>query len=460
MRISKLAPIAAAAAALLALAPAGASARRGTHRHPGRRNTSQLGNCKVKINVAPPVIQAGESALVFGTLLCPGGTSAAGQTVTVFQSSAGTPGVSTAGTTATDAGGNFQLTSPALLTNSAFHATAGGAQSASKNVKVSSKVSLSGPPDGAQLFTAAGPFLHSGHRRARNTVTFTGTVSPADAGATVVLQRENATGNEEWHRIGLGQVGPGGVYSISHTFAAAGDANIRVVVRALRLNTRGASEALSYEISQAQNPALTIQSSADPISYGQPVKISGTTASGAGTTLTLMARTRLQSSFAPVASTVSTGAGAYTFPVQSPLKSTFYRVTGAGKTSAQLFEGVKYGLTAEAPSAAVQAGQPLKFSGTVTPGHAGHPVYLQAQNASGVGFHVVEVGTVTGASTYSIVHAPFNAGLRKFRIKVPGDPENQGVASLLFDVNVTTAPSAALTPEAPGNTSLPSEGQV
>jgi hypothetical protein len=459
MRTSKLAPIA-AATTLLALAPAGASALRGNHRHPARRNTSQLGNCKVKINVAPRVIEAGESTLIFGTLLCPGGTSAAGQTVTVFQSSAGTPGVGTVGTATTDAAGNYQLTSPALFTNSAFYDTAGGVQSESKNVKVSPKVSLSGPPDGAQLFTAAGPFLHSGHRHARNTVTFSGTVSPVDTGATVVLQRENAIGNEEWHRIGRGQVGPGGVYSISHTFAAAGDANIRVVVRALGLNTRGASEALSYEISQAQNPALTIQSSADPVSYGQPVTISGTTASGVGTTLTLMARTRLRSSYAPVASTVSTGAGAYTFPVQSPLQSTFYRVTGAGKTSAQLFEGVKYGLTAGASLSTVQAGQPLTFSGTVTPGHAGHPVYLQAQNASGLGFHVVEVGTVTGASTYSILHSPFNAGLRKFRIKVPGDPENQGVASQLFDVNVTAAPSAALTPEAPGNTSQPSEGQV
>src|SRR4029077_20781432 len=119
----------------------------------------------------------------------------------------------------------------------------------------------------------------------RNKVTFTGTVSAADAGAIVVLQRENAVGNEEGRRIGLGQVGQGGTYAITHTFAVPGDVNIRVVVRPRKLNSRGASESLSYEISQAQNPALTIHSSADPISYGQPLTISGTIAAAANTPL-------------------------------------------------------------------------------------------------------------------------------------------------------------------------------
>ena len=176
---------------------------------------------------------------------------------------------------------------------------------------------------------------------------------------------------EEWRRIGLGQVGPGGSFSITHNFVVAGDSNIRVVVRPFRFNTRGASEPRSYEISQAQNPQLTIQSSANPLAYGQPATISGTLGAGtaaavASTPVTLLARTRLQHKFAPVATGVTGAGGSYAFAAQTPQQSTFYRVTGAGKSSAVLFEGVKYVLTAAASATTAQAGQPVTFSGTVT----------------------------------------------------------------------------------------------
>jgi hypothetical protein len=452
MRSIKLVPALAAMATLLVLAPAGASAAK----HQAKGNSA----CRISAFAAPRFIQSGESASVFGQLRCPAGTSVSGQAVTVLQRSAGAPGLSTAGTPTTDANGNYALTTPALLTNSVFYATSGSAHSPHRAVKVAPKVTLSGPPDGSQLFTGAGPF-----RRAKglpsNTVTFKGNVSPANGGALVALQRENTVGIEEWHRIGrLSHVAQDGTYSITHTFGAPGDANIRVVVRPSKANAAAASEALSYEISQAQNPALTIQSSANPIFYGQPVTISGTIASGAGTPLTLLARTRTQKTFLPIATTASTAGGAYTFPVQTPVQSTSYEVTGAGKTSTHLFEGVKYGLTAAVSAKTVQAGQPVTLSGTVTPGHVGHAVYLQAQYPSGVNFHVIQVGMVTAGSTYSISYVPYVAGAKKLRIKVPGDPENQGVASSLFEVGVSPAPASALRPEAPGNSSLPREGKL
>jgi hypothetical protein len=206
-----------------------------------------------------------------------------------------------------------------------------------------------------------------------------------------------------------------------------------------------------------QNPELTIESSADPISYGQPTTISGKISAPSGTTLTLLSRNRLQRGFTPVATTTSGGDGSYAFPVQTPLQSTFYKVTGGGKTSSRLFEGVRYGLTASPSASSVQAGTPLTVSGTVTPGHEGHPVYLQVQNGTGVGFHTVEVSQVHG-SAYTLTHTLYAAGARKLRVKVPGDPENQGVASAPFAVEVTPAPAAALTPEAPSNSTQPSEG--
>jgi hypothetical protein len=467
MQSKRLAVALAAIAALLALVPAGALAKKHRrHRHSvvvrTHAGTNAVRHCHLSLYAAPRFISSGETALAFGVLACPSGTSVSGQAVTIFRHSAGTGGFSNDGSATTDAVGRFQLTTSALLTNSTFYATAAGAKSAHRAVKVSAKVSLIGPPDGAQLFTGSGPFIHSHLLRngfpAR--VTFSGTVSPADVGAVVVLQREGSVGAEEWRRIDRSIVKAGGVYSITHVFHVAGDANIRVLVRSNRLNARSASESLSYEIVQAQNPALTIFSSENPISYGAPVTISGTSASGAGTTLTLYARSRPQKAYAAVATTVTTAGGAYAFAPQTPLVNTVYRVSGGGRTSAALLEGVKYLLTANVAATTVQAGTPLTFSGTVTPAVAGHPVNLQVQNPSGIGYHLVAKGAVSPAGTYSIAHVPFSAGTRKFRIRVPGDPAHQGIASQPFVITITPAALARLKPEPPHNVTLPSEGHV
>lgn len=453
-----LAAIAASAAVLF---PAAASARHHASRHAGR-HAAGTGGCHVQVNVAPRFIEAGESTVVFGELTCPT-QPPAGQTVTVYGQSTGGPPASALGTTTTDEHGNYAFPTPALQSNSQLYAVVYGVQSGRRVVKVSPKVTLTGPPDGSQLFTGGGPFIHSHLRRQglSNKVVFSGSVSPSDQGATVALQRENSVGNEEWHRIGkLSTVGQGGTYSIAHTFAVPGEANIRVVIRSHKLYAPAASEPLSYEISQAQNPALTIESSADPISYGQPVTLSGKIESATPATLTLLARTRLQHDFVPVATSTSGAGGAYSFPVQTPTQSTLYEVAGAGKSSSRLFEGVRYGVTASASASSVAAGQPITFSGTVTPAHAGHPVYLQALSGSGVGYHTVEVAQVAANGTFAITHTFYAASTRKLRVKVPGDPENQGAATVAVPLEVTPAPASALTPEAPSNSKQPAEGHL
>jgi hypothetical protein len=462
MRSIKLtSALAAIAASVAVLFPAAASAGLHASRHAGR-HAAGTGGCHVQINVAPRFIQAGESTVAFGELTCPT-QPPAGQTVTVYGQSVGGPPASALGTTTTDEHGNYAFTTPALQSNSQLYAIVYGVQSGHRGVKVSPKVTMTGPPDGSQLFTGGGPFIRSHLRRQglSNKVVFSGSVSPSDQGATVALQRENSVGNEEWHRIGkLSTVGQGGTYSIAHTFAVPGEANIRVVIRSHKLYAPAASESLSYEISQAQNPALTIESSADPISYGQPVTISGKIESATATTLTLLTRTRLQHDFVPVATSTSGAGGAYSFPVQTPTQSTFYKVTGAGKSSSRLFEGVRYGVTASASASSVAAGQPVTFSGTVTPAHEGHPVYLQALSGSGVNYHTVEVATVAHDGTFAIAHTFYAPGARKLRVKIPGDPENQGAATLAVPLEVTPAPAAALTPEAPGNSTQPAEGHL
>jgi hypothetical protein len=336
-----------------------------------------------------------------------------------------------------------------------------------KRIRVAAQVTLSGPAAGTQLLT--------GHP---NAVTFTGTVNPADGGARVILQRQNAATGGEWRRIDRGVVSAGGTFSIEHTFIVPGDANIRALVRSQGRNIPTASNELEYEISQAQNPALTINASADPISFGQSVTITGTLANGANRPVQLLARTRLQQGFTPIALVTPDAGGNYVFPAQSPVNSTFYEVQvyevhtaspcmatphvrapcSGPLTSAVLYEGVKDLLSAQVSATTVQAGSTLSFTGTVAPSHPGHIIYLERQNASNGGFHVVQVGLVNADSTYAIAHKVYDAGTKVFRVRIPGGPENEGAVSQPFTIVVTPGPASALMPEAPGNSTLPAEG--
>jgi len=307
-----------------------------------------------------------------------------------------------------------------------------------------------------------------------NRVTFTGTVNPADVGARVILQRQNALTGNEWRRIDSGTVGAGGAFTIVHRFIVPGDANLRAIVRSDGVNIPSESNVLTYEVSQAQNPELTISASADPISFGQSVTISGVAAIVANEPVTLLARTVRQHGFAPVAQVNVGSGGTYAFPAQSPVNSTFYEVTIAGRQcsppkgracsantsrSAVLYEGVKDVLTAAVSQSTIQAGRTLTFTGTVAPDHTGHIVYLERQNVGDGNFHVVEVATVGAGSAYSIAHTVYAAGTKVYRVRIPGGPENEGAASAPFTIQVTPAPAAALTPEGPGNSGLPAEGE-
>ena len=374
--------------------------------------------------------------------------------MTLYQHSVGAPGYAPVGEpTKTDEHGFYELPASSLTTNSGFYVIAGSARSANRVVRVAAQVTVTGPTEGSQILTA----LRTGRH---NRVTFTGSVSPADVGATVVLQRQNAITGNDWHRIQFGVVAADGTFSISHAFIVPGDANIRVLVRSNRRNVPSASNVLNYEISQAQNPALTISSSADPIAYGQSVVISGVAAGAPNMPVTLYARTHTQSGFSPVAQITTDGSGDYTFPAQSPVASTFYQVRGAGKKSAVLYEGVKDVLTAQVSATTTPAGQPITFSGAVTPDHTGHVIYLERQNASGTSFHVVEVATIGAGSTYTIPHTIYTVGTSVYRVKVPGDPQNGGTVSPNFTITTTPPTPSALTPETPGNSTQPSEGQV
>jgi hypothetical protein len=461
MRSAKLVAVLAAIPALLALSAVSASARRASSvPHAGRP-------CRVHVEVPTAPITEGESVTIFGSLQCPTPEEAGGKHVLLFEQSAGgKAGFAQVAEATTETSGAFQLTPPIFDTNSTFYVVSQGAKSAHKTIRVAVQITPTPPTpvENAQLLTGGGA-----GRRLRNEVTFAGKVNPADRGAHVGLQRENATASEEWRRIDVGTVNQEGEYSIKHVFSVPGDANIRVVVRPKGINAPAATTPVSYEISQTQNQRLTIESTADPLPYGQSATINGVVASAAtGTPLTLLAHGR-GGQFAPVGTgSTSDSKGDYSFAVK-PLTNTLYRVTDATTNSAVLFEGVKYALTFTPPASTVQAGQPLTFSGTVLPVLAGHPVYIERQGSLKLGWHVVDVGAVSAPAnpsdpnepgSFSIVHAFYAAGTDHLRIKIPGDPGNQGAAAQAFDLTVTAAPASTLKPLTPGNSKMPGEGQL
>lgn len=450
MRSHKLSSAVAAAAALLALTATATAVAR-PHNHVPRSGAAP-GSCRLSLNVAPRLVTAGETALAYGQATCLPAGSEAGQTVTLYGRPAGSPGYTVAGTGTTDPHGFYQITTPALTSNSQFYAAIGTSLSRHRTVHVAAQVTLVGPPETKTLFSG----IHTGRH---NAVTFTGTVSPNLAGAEVVLQRQNSVRGTEWGWIGRTIVNSSGAFAITHVFWVPGPSDIRVVVRATRRNVASPSNVLSYNISQAQNPALTITSSADPVQFGGSFVISGTVAGAPGAKLTLMghiARAR----FAPVATATAGPEGNYSFPAQSPGTSTFYEVQGSGRTSAVLYQGVKYNLTATPSATTVQSGQPLTFTGTVTPAVAGHTIYIERKNIYNEGFHVVAVGTVGTGGVYSISRIFYAPGTAVVRVKIPGDPEHGGTASTPVTVTITPLPAPLLKPEPPLNGGLPPEGSV
>ena len=269
-------------------------------------------------------------------------------------------------------------------------------------------------------------------------------MTPVAAGERVTLQREYTTTDEQWHPIAFARVQEDGSFSISHGFRTPGEVSVRVVIHP-RGEIAGASEPLTYVIAQAQNPELTIASSADPVSSGQPVQITGIALGAPGQSVKLLARTPGHP-FAPVAEATTDEGGAYEFTV-SPLQSTTYRVSSATTVSTPLFEGVKYDLTLNPPPSSVAAGTPLSFTGTLLPAQPGEVVFLERENTSGTGFRLLDSAIVEGDGSFSITHSFTRQGNWTLRVRVPADADSLGSTSAPFALAV--GPPAAPVEEAP-----------
>jgi hypothetical protein len=456
----------------------------------------------ITTHAQPNPITAGDPVTIYGRLF---GRRRGGRLVVLFHRAAGVPGGFVAvQTTRTDSTGayEFQRADGAVLTNREWFVNAAGVRSRVIDERVAAllTVNVTGPggvaePNGSVLQTGSG-----------HTYTFAGTVTPARAGATVVLQRNAGAKGNGWATIGRGTLDAAGNYSIAHIFVIPssqnGDATVRVLLRNDVRNIASPSDSLSYEIEQAQNPNLTINAHSNPIVEAASGTVYGVDASGSGQLLTLYARD-YRHAFGAIATTRTGAGGAYSFTV-TPIYNTAYRVvastTPAGRTgtssrrgapahvasgssggtgstgstgptgttgttgttgstgstgttgptgknrSAVLFIGVQAALTAQASSTTINQGQSVTFSGTVTPDKTGHAIYLERLNAAGDAWHLIAVGTVGANSTYSITQPFFVVGSETVRVKLPGGPDNQGAVSVPFTITIDAIPASSLVP--------------
>ena len=397
------------------------------------------GRCHVSLEASAHVVSAGETVTLLGRVSCPDGTADAGEQITVYQRD-GALRTALAPLSVATSGedGSYQLTTPPLTGKSVFVARSALGASARATIRVTPTVTLTGPAATGAELAARGARAHGANR-----FDFSGTVSPAGEGGHVALQSEYLGSGERWHTIARGRLDGEGHFAISRGFRTPGEVEVRVLSH-VRGQIVAASESLTYDIAPAQNPQLTIQTSADPVLSGGSVNIAGVAAGAPAQRLTLLARTS-GGSFAAVATATSEAGGAYSFTVAPP-RSTTYRVSSATAASAELFEGVRYPLSAEPPAAPVQTGVQASFSGTVLGAPLGQAVYLErasAGEAPGARFRVVAAGNVDGAFSYAIPYTFRRAGSYRMRLRVPASVEMLDSTSEAFDVTVTGAPSGA-----------------
>jgi hypothetical protein len=389
--------------------------------------------CSIELTPASARVGAGEAALLNGLLTCPEPSAAAEQTITVYQHTAGSPGKEPVGEATTDSTGAFQFSSEPLEDNSAFLAHDGHARSRRTPVKVAAVITLDGPE---------GPALRAGRRNSRRgdavaaSVSFDGTVSPAQSGARVILQRESVGPGQLWRRIGVASVGADGTYEITHVFRRAGIATIRTLVRR-HGQVPAVSEPLTYEVAPLQNPQLTLEAAPDLLSYGQPTTLSGKLQGAAsGTPVVLFARAH-GGALTRVGETTTGEEGTYEFSGLEPQGNTYYRVLADHQRSVVRLVVVQPSLTSEV---SVSEGS-ATFTGSLTPPHPGEVLHLERLGANGVGYHSIAEIVMGEGDEYSLQRALEGSSKQTYRVVVPGGEGLAAIAGPLLEVQPGEEPT-------------------
>lgn len=406
---------------------------------PSRTEAAPRHDHGLTIAVTPDPITAGQGVLIYGQLK---GPNDAGKRIWLFHRINPADRFTPVSVTRTNASGFYEFVrADGVVKSNRNWFVLGPDNSHSRTIHewVSANVTLSA--SAASATTA-------------QDVTFTGTVFPAHTHQRVLLQEQNSSSGNGWQTIAAGYTTDASAFSITHRFRSAGSYTLRAFFPDDPRSIASQSAAISLTVQQEQNPSFTINGSAPTIVNGQTVSVTGTLyAAGSSTTaqpgvsVTLYGR-QGTGAFRALESTTTDSAGNYSF-TQMPIHNTVYHVVaGNGKAvkTANLYVGVQDVVTAAASASTVAVGDTVKITGTVTPDHSGHVVYLQEQNSAGqwVG---VESGRVNDASQFQFAYTPGQTGALNLRVQITGGPWNVGGVSPAMALSVSgVAPAPSLPP--------------
>jgi hypothetical protein len=428
---------------------------------PGAAVAAPVQDHGLTINATPNPIVSGDPVLIYGQLT---GPDRANREIVLYHRVAGAAAFTSAGATRTNAAGFYEFTRAehVVLTNRSWFARApflpGNVHSHTIAEQVAAAVSLG-------AFTPSGTATVSGDTA--HPIVFTGHVDPpfVHRGEAVMLQAQTAASGDDWHTIDTGVIAAGSNFSIVHRFRIPGARALRVLFAGDVRNTSAVSDPLDVTIQQTQQPSFTITTSAPIVDAGASATISGvlslpatassTLVADPNVPVTLWARASGLTNWQPVAHTTTGNgttapAGSYAFTV-APMQNTNYKVTTsftppAIRSSAVLYEAVRDLVSIAPSSTSVNVGQPVAFTGAVTPDQTGGVVYLERLGKDG-DFHIVRIQTIRNGSVYRFIWIPGTPGTYTYRAVVPGG--NHNAAGFSPPVTITVAlPNVATLPGA------------
>lgn len=184
--------------------------------------------------------------------------------------------------------------------------------------------------------------------------------------------------------------------------------------------------------------------SSTKITYGVSTTVRGVLKASTGALLTdkvvkLQARKKGATTWASVATQLTSDTGAYSFPVK-PASNYEYRTVRAaegqhlGTVSPLGKVTVRQRVSGQFADSSVRRGQTIRFAGSVAPNHAGGPIYLQ--RLVGSAWQNVMSTRLSSTSTYSFSRTAYTAGTFKYRTYRPGDADHAAGYSLTRTLTV------------------------
>lgn len=288
-------------------------------------------------------------------------------------------------------------------------------------------------------------------------VELSGTVFPAHPHQRVLIQVQDSTNGNGWHTITSAYTHSDSSFATEYKFRTPDSYTLRAYFPGDPRNIAGQSDPLTVTVQQDQNPSFTISGSAAVVVENQPETITGTLYAAGSTTVpqpnvpvTLYGKTSHGGYFKAITSSTTDASGNYTF-TEMPLHNTVYKVkTGSGThaVTAELFIGVQDVVTINASSTTVTVGGTDTITGTITPDHTGHIVYLQQQNTDG-SWSDIQSSYLGHGSQYSFTYTPGEAGTVQLRVLITGGPINVGGVSTPVTITVSGLAPVSQLPPAP-----------